>query len=77
MDKDQKVRSGKINVNYTSPSSISGIGIDKFDAYTNNAFYIGTAEMDETPDKYECQFTFENKSEFMVRLVNADVYDRK
>lgn len=76
-DKDQKVRSGKINVNYTSLSSISGIGIEKFDAYTNNAFYIGTAEMDESPDKYECQFTFENKSEFMVRLVNADVYDRK
>ncbi|MHA1727844.1 MAG: hypothetical protein ACTSWY_03850 [Promethearchaeota archaeon] len=75
-NKDQKVRSGKIVVNYKTPSSLSGMDIDKFDAYTNNAFYIGISEMDETPDKYECQFTFENKSEFMVRLVNADVYDR-
>jgi hypothetical protein len=74
-DKDTKVRSGKIYVKYTAPISLSGLGIDKFDAYTNNAFYTGFSETDETPDKYECQFVFENKSEYLVRLVNADVYD--
>jgi hypothetical protein len=62
-------------VKYTAPISLSGLGIDKFDAYTNNAFYTGFSETDETPDKYECQFVFENKSEYLVRLVNADVYD--
>jgi len=76
-DKDNKVKSGKILVKYTSPSSLSGLKIDKFDAYTNNNFYISSDEQDEEPDKYDCQFTFENKSEFMVRLVNADVYDPK
>ena len=74
-DKDTKVRSGKIYVKYSAPISLSGLAIDKFDAYTNNAFYTGFSETDETPDKYECQFVFENKSEYLVRLVNADVYD--
>jgi hypothetical protein len=74
-DKDTKVRSGKIFVKYAAPVTLSGLTIDKFDAYTNNSFYIGYSETDETPDKYECQFVFENKSEYLVRLVNADVYD--
>ncbi len=74
-DKDSKIRSGKIIVMYTSPKSLSGTEIDKFDAYTNNSFYIALNELDETPDEYNCQFVFENKSEFMLRLVNADVYD--
>ena len=74
-DKDTKVRSGKIYVKYAAPVSLSGLSIDKFDAYTNNSFYTGFSETDETPDKYECQFVFENKSEYLVRLVNADVYD--
>jgi hypothetical protein len=74
-DKDTKVRSGKIFVKYTAPVTLSGMSIDKFDAYTNNAFYTGFYETDEKPDKFECQFVFENKSEYLVRLVNADVYD--
>jgi hypothetical protein len=76
-DKNTKVHSGKILVKYTSPTSLSGLKIEKFDAYTNNNFYISSDEQDEEPDKYDCQFTFENKSEFMLRLVNADVYDPK
>ncbi|MBN2156437.1 MAG: hypothetical protein JW776_10370 [Candidatus Lokiarchaeota archaeon] len=76
-DKDTKVRSGKIFVKYNAPITLSGLGIDKFDAYTNNSFYEGFYETDERPDKYECQFVFENKSEYLLRLVNADVYDVK
>ncbi len=74
-DKDTKVRSGKIYAKYSAPISLSGLSIDKFDAYTNNSFYTGFSETDETPDRYECQFVFENKSEYLVRLVNADVYN--
>lgn len=75
-DVKTKVRTGEIAVKYTAPFSISGVGIDRFNAYTNNNFYIIENEKDEVPDKYDCQFVFENKSEFMVRLTNADVYDQ-
>jgi hypothetical protein len=74
-DKEIKVRSGKIYVKYSAPITLSGIAIEDFNAYTNNAFYTGFSETDENPDQFECQFVFENKSEYLVRLVNADVYD--
>jgi hypothetical protein len=73
-DKNTKVRSGSIVVKYLSPQNISGLDIAKFDAYTNNAFSIVTSELEEKPNAYECQFIFENKSDYMIRLVNADVY---
>lgn len=74
-DIESKVRSGEIMVSYDAPFSLSGISVDKFDAYTNNSFYIIQSELDEKPDVFDCQFVFENKSEFMIQLVNADVYD--
>lgn len=74
-DIESRVRSGKILVSYSAPFSLSGISVDKFDAYTNNSFYIIQSEMDTKPDVFDCQFVFENKSEFMVQVVNADVYD--
>jgi hypothetical protein len=75
-DVKTKVRTGEITVKYKAPFSISGLNIDRFNAYTNNNFYIVENEKDEVPDKYDCQFIFENKSEFMIRLTNADVYDK-
>jgi hypothetical protein len=74
-NKDAKLRSGKILAEYIQKNSLSGVKIDKFDAYSNNNFYIISYEMDESPDKYECQFVFENKSDYMLKLVNADVYN--
>lgn len=74
-NKDTKLRSGKIFAEYIQGASLSGLKIDKFDAYSNNNFYIISYEMDEAPDKYECQFVFENKSDYMLKLVNADVYN--
>ncbi len=73
-DKNTKVRSGNISVSYESPQTISELSIEKFDAYTNNAFSIVTNELEEEPNTYECQFIFENKSDYLIRLVNADVY---
>ncbi|MHA1790994.1 MAG: hypothetical protein ACTSVI_00020 [Promethearchaeota archaeon] len=60
-----------------SPKSISEVSIEEFDAYTNNSFGIAIYEQEEEPDKYDCQFIFENKSNYIVRLVNADVDDEK
>ena len=74
-NKDMKIRSGELSVNYQAPLHTSGIEVSKFDAYTNNSFNIITSELDEEPNSYECKFIFENKSEYLVRLVNADVYD--
>lgn len=76
-DINTKVRSGNISVSYQSPQAISELSIDKFDAYTNNSFSIVTTELEEEPNTYECQFIFENKSDYVIRLVNADVYKPK
>ncbi|NHJ47491.1 MAG: hypothetical protein FK733_06875 [Asgard group archaeon] len=74
-DKNTKVRSGTISAIYESPLGVSGLDIAKFDAYTNNAFSIMTSELEEEPNAFECQFIFENKSDYMIRLVNADVFN--
>ncbi|NHK30628.1 MAG: hypothetical protein FK730_04710 [Asgard group archaeon] len=76
-DKNTKVRSGNISVSYETKQAISELSIDKFDAYTNNAFSIVTEELEEEPNTYECKFIFENKSDYVIRLVNADVYKPK
>ncbi|NHJ84372.1 MAG: hypothetical protein FK734_02860 [Asgard group archaeon] len=73
-NKDIKLRTGKFAVKYMKPHSLSDLEIQKFDAYTNNSYNIIANEMDEEPNTYECKFIFENKSEFKIRLVNADVY---
>ncbi|MHA1731169.1 MAG: hypothetical protein ACTSU5_04465 [Promethearchaeota archaeon] len=74
-DKDTKVQSGAVTVDYTASTAISGLEIEKFDAYSNNRFYLSEMEMDEKPDYFQCQLVFQNTSDFMVRLVNADVWD--
>ena len=76
-DKDTKFKSGAINASYKAPTSISGVDIDKADAYSNNRFFIEHGELEDKPDTFDCQLVFQNKSEFMIQLVNADVYDPK
>jgi hypothetical protein len=73
-DKDAKVRSGEIIAKYKLPKTFSGIGIDSFASYTNNAFSIVTSELEDEPNSYDCKFIFTNKSDYVLRLVNADVY---
>jgi hypothetical protein len=74
-DQEAAIRSGLINVNYSSPQTLSRITIDRFNAYTNHAFAIITREHEQNPNSFECQFMFVNKSDYMIRLVNADVYN--
>jgi hypothetical protein len=69
-------KTGTIKVTYEALSSYSeGLGIEKFDAYTSNKFYVDTIERDEEPGVWDCKLVFENTSEFIVQLFNADVYD--
>jgi len=73
-DKDIKLRSGIFAVKYLQPGTVSSLEIKSFDAYTNNSYNIVSTELDEEPNTYECKFIFENKSEYQIRLVNADVF---
>ena len=68
-------RTGTIEVIYQSASSFAeGLDIDKFDAYTRNKFYVDTVERDEEPGIFDCKLVFDNSSEFIIQLFNADVY---
>jgi hypothetical protein len=68
-------KTGLIEITYDAASSFAeGLGIEKFDAYTRNRFYIDTIEKDDSPGIWDCSLVFENNSEFIVELFNADVY---
>ncbi|MFW9950112.1 MAG: hypothetical protein ACFFKA_08305 [Candidatus Thorarchaeota archaeon] len=70
-----KRKTGKIDVTYEAASSFAkGMDIDKYDAYTRNKFYVDTVERDEEPGVWDCKLVFENPSEFIIQLFNADVY---
>ena len=70
-----KRRTGTIEVTYQAASSYAeGLAIEKFDAYTRNKFYIDTVERDEEPGIFDCKLVFDNSSEFIIQLFNADVY---
>jgi hypothetical protein len=68
-------RTGVIDVTYEAASSFAeGLAIDKFDAYTRNKFFIDTLERDEEPNIWDNKLIFDNSSEFVIQLFNADVY---
>jgi hypothetical protein len=68
-------RTGTIDVTYHGATSFAeGLAIDKFDAYTRNKFYVDTVERDEEPGVFDCKLVFDNSSEFIIQLFNADVY---
>ena len=73
-DSSSKVRTGKISAEYSSPNkALTGLEIDKFDAYSNNFVGILEEQKDDNPDAYDCSVMFINESEFQVKLVNLDV----
>ena len=70
-----KRKTGTIDVTYEAASSFAeGLDIDKYDAYTRNKFFVDTVERDEEPGVWDCKLVFENPSEFIIQLFNADVY---
>ncbi len=69
------VPTGTIEVSYIGTSSFAeGLSVEKFDAYTRNRFYVDILERDEEPGVWDCNLVFENSSEFILELFNADVY---
>ncbi|GAG74682.1 unnamed protein product, partial [marine sediment metagenome] len=67
-------KTGAIDVSYKAASSFAeGLAIDKFDAYTRNKFFIDTLERDEEPNIWDNKLIFDNSSEFIIQLFNADV----
>ncbi|MEJ2249943.1 MAG: hypothetical protein P8Y70_09370 [Candidatus Lokiarchaeota archaeon] len=75
VDSIESKKTGDIKVTYEGKSSFAeGLKIDKFDAYTRNKFYVDTIERDEEPSVWDCKLVFENTSEFIIQLLNADVY---
>jgi len=70
-----KRKTGNIEVTYEAASSYAeGLAIEQFDAYTRNKFYVDTVERDEEPGIFDCKLVFDNSSEFIIQLFNADVY---
>jgi hypothetical protein len=68
-------KTGPIEITYQGSSSFAGgLDIDKYDAYTRNRFFVDTVELDAEPGKWDCKLVFENASEFIIQLFNADVY---
>jgi len=73
-DSSSKVRTGKITAEYSTPDkALTGLEIDKFDAYSNNFVGVLEEQKDDAPDSYDCSVLFMNESEFQVKLVNLDV----
>lgn len=70
-----KINTGQISIKYEGTSSFAkGLKIGGFDAYTRNRFYIDAIERDKEPDVWDCNLVFHNTSEFILQLLNADVY---
>ncbi|MHA2472598.1 MAG: hypothetical protein ACXAES_05130, partial [Promethearchaeota archaeon] len=68
-------KTGAVDVTYQATSSFAeGLAIDKFDAYTRNKFYVETLERDAEPNIWDNKLIFDNSSEFVIQLFNADVY---
>lgn len=68
------VKTGTIVMTYQALSSFTAMDISKFDAYTRNRFYVDILERDAEPGVWDCKLVFENSSEFILELFNADVY---
>ena len=69
------VRTGPIEVTFKASTSFAGgFGVGQFDGYSRNKFHVDTVEKDEEPGVWDCQLVFENTSEFLIQLFNADVY---
>ncbi len=72
------VKTGLIDITYQAQSSFSGgLSIDKFKGFTRNKYYIDMVEKDEEPGMWECNFVFQNPSEFIIELLEVNVSDPK
>ena len=69
------VKTGTIEGSYKAASSFTGgLEIEKFEAYTNNKHHIDMIEKDDAPGVWDCNFLFENPSEFKIEVYNVDIH---
>ncbi|TXT53391.1 MAG: hypothetical protein BAJALOKI1v1_2460001 [Promethearchaeota archaeon] len=67
---------GPIHAQYLSDISFTGgLNIQNHAAYTRNSHYVDFVERDEAPENWDCQFTYNNPTEFCVELLDIDVHD--
>jgi len=67
-DKDQKIRSGTMELTYEAESSLSELKIENFEAYGNNRVVISDEQLEEKPDMYKGSMKFENLSNYLTIL---------
>ncbi|MBD3227520.1 MAG: hypothetical protein GF329_04955 [Candidatus Lokiarchaeota archaeon] len=68
------VETGKINAKYVlRAGTFSGIGLKSADGFSKNIFKVNKDEKERAPDNWECNFVFQNKSEFPMLLENIDI----
>ncbi len=61
--------SGEIVANYVLESgTFSGLKPEFADGWSDQIHFVDRDERDEEPDKWDCQFIFNNRSEFPMRL---------
>ncbi len=74
--KNQKIRTGVINLSYIlKDSSISGIELDDFTAYSHAMHVIIKKEKNFKRNSWECFLSFENHSNFKMEINSILVYD--
>lgn len=74
-DREYKPKTGKIKAEFYADRALTGIEIEKFDAYSDNFVAIQEIQEDENPDMFACAVQFENQSDFSIRIVNLDIID--
>lgn len=74
----EPIKTGSIDVSYIASSSFTGgIDIERFRASTRSGVSIDMIEKEERPGLWDCNLVFDNISEFLVQLLNVDVYSPK
>jgi len=64
------IPSGKIRLEYELVhGTYSGLSIDFIDGLSEEVYYVDRDERDNEQNMWDCQFTFENKSEFPMKLI--------
>lgn len=74
-DKEEKVRSGNVEVVYDAADSLSGVELEDFEAYGDNMVEIYDEQQDDNPDVYTGQLEFENLSPYVTKLKKVLVHE--
>ncbi|TFF87198.1 MAG: hypothetical protein EU549_05165 [Promethearchaeota archaeon] len=71
------IQTGKINAKYVlRAGTFSGIGMKSADGFSRNIFKVNKDEKEKLPDNWDCNFIFQNRSEFPMLLKNVDILSR-